>query len=67
MTVATIERQRIETTSAAREWYARHRGDVLAQITDAAPTAVVERRSAALLAFAFDDDPSVVARAHAVR
>jgi hypothetical protein len=66
MTVATMEGQRIETMQAAREWYGRHRVDVLARLTDA-PSATVERRSAALLAFAFDDDPGVVARAHAVR
>ena len=67
MTVATVEARRIATPQAARQWYAEHRADVLAHLTDALPSSDVGRRSAQLLAFAFDDDPSVVARARALR
>jgi hypothetical protein len=57
-----MEPERI-TTRNAHEWYAEHRVDVLAHLTDASPRGALDRRSAELLALALDDDPAIVARA----
>ena len=62
MPARTMEPERI-TTRNAREWYSEHRIDVLAHLTDASPRGAPDRRSAELLALAFDDDPAIGGRA----
>jgi hypothetical protein len=62
MPATTMEPELI-TTRNAREWYAEHRVDVLAHLTDGSPSAALARRSAELLALALDDDPAIVGRA----
>jgi hypothetical protein len=58
----TIEPELV-STQTARDWYAVHRVDVIAHLTDTSPRAALARRSAELLALALDDDPAIVARA----
>ena len=62
MPVRAMEPERLRTRTA-REWYAAHRVDVLAHLTDGSPHAAGARRSAELLALALEDDPAIVARA----
>jgi hypothetical protein len=54
-------------SDAGREWYAAHRGDVLARLAEPTPCGGRQQRSAALLVLAFDDDPFTVARARVAR
>ena len=63
---ATMIEPELTTARIAQDWYAAHRVDVLAHLTDGSPHAARARRSAELLALALDDDPSIVARALAL-
>lgn len=52
---------------SARQWYAEHRRDVLACLSEASGCTSRALREASLLVLAFDDDPATVACARAVR
>jgi hypothetical protein len=51
----------------ARQWYAEHRRDVLARLSEPSGCTPRTLREASLLVLAFDDDPSTVVCARAVR
>ena len=51
----------------ARQWYAEHRRDVLARLSESSDCTRRTLREASLLVLAFDDDPSTVVCARAVR
>jgi hypothetical protein len=51
----------------ARQWYAEHRRDVLARLSESSGCTPRTLREASLLVLAFDDDPSTVACARAIR
>jgi hypothetical protein len=61
--LARVIEPELVTTRTAKAWYAEHRVDVLARLTDGSPGAALARRSAELLALALDDDPAIVGRA----